>query len=257
MLTTIGLIIDVIIIALLVILGIVGFKRGFLKSLISLFSWSVCIAIAFFLAKYVAGWINGIYNFSGMIGGNIASSLRSNNEFFTHAVNEFSSKEDIIAHIPSNLNGVLAQLIKVVFSNANVNMESTETIATIVGLSLGQIIMVIIAGILTFIVLKIVLAILSRVFDNIARTKFIGTLNKILGFVFGALKAAIIVIVFNVILVALSLIPAVNNTITPLVQDNTHIEKVVYNKTDEVVEKYIINGNVIQTWISDMWSSRG
>lgn len=136
-------------------------------------------------------------------------------------------------------------------------MESSSTIGSVVGASLGHIIMIVIAGILTFIVLKLVVFILSRIFDNISRTKVLGSLNKIVGVVFGALKAAVIVVALNVILVALSLIPAVNNTITPLIQDNTHVEKFVYNKTDEVIEKYVINGNVIQTWISDMWTSRG
>ena len=72
--STVGIIIDVIIVAILVIFGIIGFNKGFLKSIISLFSWVVCLVIAILTAKYVASWINGIYDFSSLIGGKIAEN---------------------------------------------------------------------------------------------------------------------------------------------------------------------------------------
>ncbi len=255
---TIGLIIDIAIIVALIIFGIIGLKKGFLKSVISIFSWVVCLIIAVLLAKYVAGWLNGIYNFSGLIGGKISEGLVGTNEFFTQSINTYQAggKDALIAAIPQDINGLLAQLVKVVFSNANVDMSSTETIANVTGSSIGHICMVIISGILVFIVLKIAVALLSKLFDKIAKTKILGSLNKILGLVFGALKAVLIVIVLNCVLVGLSLIPAVNKTITPVIQDNTNIEKFIYNKTDEVVEKYVIEGNLIQTWVNDLWSNR-
>lgn len=256
MMATIGLIIDVLIVGALIIFGIIGFNKGFLKSLISLFSWIVCIIIAIFTAKYVAGWINGVYDFSGFIGEKIANGLIDTNEFFAQAISEFENTQQIIGSLPSDLNGLLRQLIKVVFSNTSVDMTSTDSIASVVGSSLGHICMVIIAGILVFIVLKIVIALLSRLFDNIARTKILGGLNKVIGLLFGVLKAGCVIVLLNCILVALSLIPAVNDTITPLIQDNTHIEKVIYNTTDDFIEKYIIEGDLLDDWITDLWNSR-
>ncbi len=258
MLSTIGLIIDIVIVVALVIFGLIGFKKGFLKSIISLFSWIVCLIIAIFTAKYVAKWINGIYDFSSLIGGKISSSLTNINDFFSTTISSYESKEAIVSGISNidGLNGILKQVLKVVFSNTNVDMASEETIGSIAGSSLGNILMVIIAGILVFIVLKIVIAILSRIFDNIARTKILGGLNKVFGLIFGVIKAGCVIVILNVLLVGLSLIPAVNNTITPLIQDNTHIEKVIYNQTDKLVEKYVINGNMIQVWVTSLWNNR-
>lgn len=259
MLSTIGLIIDVAIVALLIIFGIIGFKKGFLKSFISLFSWVVCIIVAIFTCKYVASWLNGIYNFSGWIGDKIANGLNGVNEIFTQSVSSFASTDAIISELGNvNMNGLLYQLVKVVFSNSNITDTSTVdgSISSYVGASLGHIIMLIISAILVFIILKIVIALLSRLFDNIARTKILGGLNKILGLALGLLKAGCIIIIFNAILVALSLIPAVNNTFTPLIQDNTHIERVIYNQTDELVGKYLIEGNMLQDWITNLWNSR-
>ena len=40
------------------------------------------------------------------------------------------------------------------------------------------------------------------------------------------------------------------------VLDNTKIEKVIYQKTDEIVGKYVIEGKMIQTWIDNLWENR-
>lgn len=258
MLSTIGLIIDIVIIAVLVIFGIIGLKKGLLKSVLSLFSWVVCVVIAFMTAKYVAGWLNGIYNFSSLIGNSIAKSLNKSNEFFAQSINiyEASGKDALINAIPNDINGMLKQLIKVVFSNTQVDMSSSETIGSVVGSSLGHICMVVIAGILVFIVLKIAVALLSKLFENIEKTKILGGLNKILGLVLGLLKGAFIIAVVNCIAVALTLIPAVNKTITPLIQDNTHVERVIYNTTDKLFGKYVIEGDLVKNWVENLWNNR-
>ena len=257
MMSTIGVIIDIVVVLALVVFGVIGFKKGLLKSVISLFSWAVCILIAVFTAKYVAGWLNGIYDFSGLIGGKIANGLDGMNDVFARSINSFENTEAILGALEgANLNGFLLQMVKVVFSNSNVDMTSEATVSNVVGSSLGYICMLVISGILVFIVLKIVLALLSKLFDNIARTKILGSLNKILGLAFGLLKAGCIIVLFNCVLVALSLVPAVNDTITPIIQDNTHVEKVIYNKTDEIVGDYIVENEAIQNWITNLWNNR-
>ena len=152
MLATIGIIIDVVIIAALAIFTFIGIRKGFLHSLLSLFSWSFCLLVAFLTAKYVAGWINGIFNFSGMLGDKISGALIDSNNFFAQAINSFASKEDVIKAIPSDTNGLLKQLIKVVFNNSSVDMSSTKTIGSVVGAGLGQVITIVITGILIFII---------------------------------------------------------------------------------------------------------
>jgi hypothetical protein len=56
--------------------------------------------------------------------------------------------------------------------------------------------------------------------------------------------------------VGLSLIPAVNDTITPIIQDNTYVEKFIYNQTDDIVGKYVVEGEMIQEWINSLWEAR-
>lgn len=256
MLSTIGLIIDIVIILALVIFTCIGLKKGFLHSIISLFSWAFCLLVAFLTAKYVAGWINGIFNFAGLIGDKISGGLIESNNFFAQAVNSFTNKEAIIEAIPEDTNSVVKQLIKVVFTNSAVDMNSTASIGSLVGDSLGQIITIVIAGILIFIVLKVAVALLTKLFNKIAQTKVLGTVNKVLGAILGFLKAGFIVIGLNLVLVGLSLLPMVNKTLTPLIQENTHVEKLIYNTTDKVFTNYIVDGKLMDNWIEDMWKSK-
>jgi len=253
---TLGLIVDIIIIAVVVIFAIIGYKKGFLKSVLSLFSWVVCAVVAVLVAKYVAGWINGIYDFSSLIGNKISDSLTNSNEFFATAINTFENTDQIIASIPEGTGKLLTQLIKIVFSNSAVDMASEASIASVVGASLGHFCMVIIAGILTFIILKIVVKLLSKLFDKIASTKILGGLNKILGLCLGVLKAGVIIVIVNGVLIALSLVPAINKVITPVIQDNTHVERFIYNTTDKFVGEYIIEGDIIKNWVNNLWNNR-
>ena len=258
MLSTIGLIIDLIVILALIIFGFIGFKKGFINSVLSLFSWVVCIVVAVLVAKHVASWINGVYDFSALIGGKITSSL-SNNEFFGLSLNaeQFAGDvNNVVSSIPEGTNGILKEIIKLVFTKTSVDMTSSETVGQVVGSSLGHIIIVIASAILVFIVLMVLIALLRKIFNKITEIKILGGLNKILGLIFGVVKAGIIILTFNAVLVALTLIPAVNNLVTPLIQDNTKVERVIYNKTDEFINSYVIEGEVIQDWISSLWEER-
>ena len=258
MVSTVGLIIDILIIAILIIFGLIGMKNGLFKSVLSVFSFGLCVLIAFLTAKHVAGWLNGLYDFSGWIGGKISNSLSKNNDFFAQSINTYETlgKDGLISAIPGGGNKLLTQLIKVIFSNTNVDMSSTETIGSLVGTSIGHICMIVIAGILVFIVLKVAVFLLTKFFDNLCKTKIIGGLNKVLGLILGLLKGTIIIMVINVIAVALSMVPTVNKVITPVIQDNTSVERFVYNTTDKLFEKYVIEGDGLQTWIENLWENR-
>lgn len=256
MLSTIGIVLDVVVVCAIVIALILGFKKGFLKSVLDFFSWVVCLIVAVILAKYVARLINGIYDFAGLIGNKIAGGL--NGEYFNTPINEmgYEDKAAFIANIPSGTNGLLTQIIKAVINSSKFSLESTKTVGSVVGSSIGSVSMVIISGILVFIVLKLVVFILTKIFNKIASTKVLGTLNRILGGVFGVLKAGCVIVIFNFVLCLLTLIPFVNKTVKPLIQDNTHVEKVIYNTTDKLTEKYIIDGKLIQTWITTLWDNK-
>ena len=82
----------------------------------------------------------------------------------------------------------------------------------------------------------------------------IGTPDKILGFVFGIAKGTLIIFVYAGVLIMLTLIPTVNNFISPIIQEHTYVTRFIYNATDGLVEKHIINN--IDDWVNDLWDNR-
>ena len=258
MLTTIGLILDIVVLCVIVIAGILGFRKGFLKTILGFFSWFVCILIAVFLAKYVAKLLNGIHDFAGLIGRNLAKNFAKQGDYFTKPINEFgfADKAEFILAIPEGTNKFLSQLIKVVVGSSKFDLSSTDTMANVVGNGIGSIVMVIIAGVLVFIVLRIVVALLSKIFDKISKTVVLGGLDKILGAVFAVLRVAAVIFMLSLVVVILSLLPFVNRTITPLIQENTFFVKLIYNLTNKFVSKFIIEGKMIQGWITTLWINR-
>lgn len=254
---TFGIIIDVFVVLAFVIFAILGFKKGFLRSVLSLFSWVVCLGLAIWLAKYVAVWINGIYDFSGLIGGKISNGLIKSNAFYAQAINvyEAGGKESLIAALPKD-NKFIAQISEAVFSTSNVNMSSEATIASVLGTTLGHVCMIVISGILVFIVLKFAVFFLLKLVKNIEQTTVIGGLNKLLGLLLGLIRASVIIIAINCLLVALTLIPAANKVITPTINNNTYVEKVIYKQTDKLFGKYVIEGDTVKNWIEKSWQNR-
>jgi len=250
MLATIGIVIDIVLVVALVVSLIRGCVKGFFKTILSFFSFTVCLIIAILLAKHLANGINHIYNFDALIGGKIEAALLKKNEYF----GLLASECDINA-LPDGL-GFLGQLVKVVFRNINGNFTETDTIASVMGVRLGHLCMVAICAILIFIVLKIILAVINHFLLKLTKNKAINVANRVFGAIFGVLKTGLIIIVFNVVLSFLTLLPPVNKMVTPLVQDNTHIEKVIYNTTDKIIEEKIIKGETLQNWLEGLWSKK-
>lgn len=252
----VGIVIDIVLVVVLLIYALVGVKKGFFKSLLSLFNWVVCLVLAIWLAKYIANWVGSWFGMEAAISSKISGSIVSANENLGNSVASFGSKDAIVAAC-SGMNGLMKSLINIIFSSNKVDFTSEASVADIAGAGAGHICVLAISAVLLFIVIKLVLLILGKLFDNIARTKIMGGLNRVLGFVFGLVKGACIVVIINIIAVALSLVPVVNNTIIkPVIQENTKVEKFVYEKTDDVIGKYVIEGKLVQNWIDNLWENR-
>ena len=252
-----GIVIDVAIVALIAIFAIIGLRKGFFKSVLSLFSTVVVLLISIFGAGLLAKLINKIYDFTGLIAGKLCKSIAGMNpSFYGEAIPNGVSGADIVNNIPANTNGFLKKLMSYVLKPLSASDIEGATVAEIVSGSFASVIMLIISAIILFILIKIVLALVSKFFDNITRNRVFGATNKLLGAGFGAVKGFIVVIVFTTVLTFMTVVPFINTKLTPIIQDNTRIARPIYNYTDEMVEKYIIDGKVVQKWIDGLWENK-
>ncbi len=251
-----GIAIDVLIIGLLLIFGFIGFRKGFFKSIISLFSTLVVLILSFCFAGGLAKLINKMYDFTGLIADKLCKGIADMHSFYSQTIPAGMSGKDLVNNIPASTNGFLKKLMSYVLNPLSAADVEGATVAEIVSGSFASVIMLIISAIILFIAIKIVLAIASRLFDNITRNRVFGATNKLLGFAFGAAKGLLVVLVFTVVLTFLTVMPAVNTKMMPIIQDNTHVAKPIYNTTDKFIEKHVIDGKLIQNWIDDLWENK-
>lgn len=251
----IGVGIDVTVIAIIVIFALIGLFKGFFKSIISMVSTIVVLIASVFLASPFARLMNKIYNFTGWIAGKLSKSIVSMGAFYSEPIHGMSGSE-VASNIPSSTNGFLKKLMSNVLKPLSASDIEGATVADIVSGSFASIIMLVVCAIIVFILIKIVVAIATHIFENITRNRVFGFTNKLFGAVFGACKGLLVVFIFALTLTVLTVIPAVNNKVSPILQDNTAITRRIYNFSDELVEKYVIEGKVVQKWIDGLWENK-
>lgn len=254
----VGLAIDIAIVMILLCFSIVGFKKGFLKSIIALFSTVVVLILAVYFANHFAKLINSVYDFTALIAKKITPSIEKIDGIYASTFPEgMSGSEFYHAYIASSgTNSILKKFFQYSLKGFGAEGLAGLKVSEVLAGSIASLIMTIIAGVLLFIIIKIAVNLLSRLFDNIASTKIFGGINKLFGFLFGAIKGAVVVLFFVLLTIGVSFVPKANKKIYPLVQNETYITKAVYNTTDKYVEKYLIKSDVISKWINNLWDNR-
>lgn len=254
----VGLAIDIAIVMILLCFAIVGYKKGFLKSVLALCSTFVVLLLSFYFANHFAKLINSIFDFTTLIAKKLAPSIEKMDSVYA-MVFPAGMSGTAFYHTYISSSGTNS-IIKRFFEHAlkGYSAESIEglKVSEVLAGSIASLIMTIIAGILLFIIIKIAINLLSRLFENITSVRFFGGLNKILGFLFGAIKGGLIIVFFVLITICLSFVPKVNKKIYPLVQNDTKIVKVVYNTSDKIIEKTVIKSNLLSKWINNLWDNR-
>ena len=167
--STIGIALDVVIIALIVIFAFIGLRKGFFKSVLSMISTLVVIIVSIIFASSLAKLINKIYAFTGLMAKGLCKSIAGMGTFYSQPIPEGVSGVDVVSSIPSSTNGFLKKLMSYVLKPLSSSEIQGETVADIVSGAFAAVIMAIIAGVLLFIAIKIVLALASRLFENMLR----------------------------------------------------------------------------------------
>ncbi|MBQ7602789.1 MAG: CvpA family protein [Clostridia bacterium] len=188
--------VDIVVIAFLLIMGIIGYFRGFLKTLISFFGTIATIVVAVLLAKFVVVWLENIFGMTTALTNWIRPTV----------ADECSD---------GVLSGVMLIFGQILMGSSEYNINNPDTVRSDEFINafsgaLGNIVATVVTVIILFVVIKIVLLILNKVFDKITQDKVIGDIDKFLGFVLGILKGG--VAVFGIF----SLIYLLSPVITPL-----------------------------------------
>ena len=192
-----GIILDVLVVVILLIFAITSAKKGFIEGIFGLLTTIVALAVALIFANVVVDATGGLFGLKDTIYTGSLGFLEGIEGFNTDI-----SKEGLEA----SLQGKLPEfVITTIVAEYGADVPAGTTIAMQLATPVTDFIMFAIAGIVLFIVAKLVLSILKGILSGIINAiALLGAVDKLLGFVLGLVKGALLI---GVLFMLISFVP--------------------------------------------------
>ena len=199
-----GIIVDLIIIAVVLLFIFLGYKKGLTGSLIKLLSFIIAIVVAFVLYKPVA---NAVIE-NTVIDDNIRTTLSA-----TLGVETENTEENVPSTIMDNINKEIENATDEV--KANVIDNTTITIVNI-----GS-------GIVIFLAVRVILVLISLFAKILTDLPVIKQVDKLGGLAYGAIEGIVIVYAVLAVISLTSVIWANNAVVTAIAKSS--LGEMLYN----------------------------
>lgn len=201
-------------IAILIILGVfalIGMAKGFVKQILSFANLLVTIVLSFIAVKPVSVFLSGT-KLAPMINEKVSEFLVSKGELFTTVIPS-GATNDMLAPVVDQL-GMPGFINKILLNLVTIDETAYGlTFSEILSQKIGPMLLIVIAFIALVVVIFIVMKLLVHFIDSaVKKSKAIGGVNKLLGFVLGLAKSVVIVSLVMLALSALSgFFPSIND----------------------------------------------
>lgn len=203
-------VLDIIVIAILAIFAIIGFIKGFLNTLLSLFGNLASLAIAIVIVKPCARFLDKIFGIVKWLGNLIVNGLNG-----AGVIPDLSSSvmtsDEVISYMSTNrgLMGRLASLF--VDKGTTYGAGAENNLIEVLTKNMGNFAAIIFTVIILFILIRLAVFILSRIFDAITKKRALSGLDRLLGLVFGVCKGAVAITCILSVMYTLSpIFPAID-----------------------------------------------
>ena len=188
-----GVIVDLIIIAIVLLFIIVGYKKGLTGSLIKLLSFAIAVVLALILYKPVANTIIQRTQIDENLENAIITTFRSQeNNQIKQEKKQSNMPETIVNNINTQIDEATAEAKNAIVENTA--MKTTKTI-----INIGS-------GILIYIIVRFLLFIISIFAKQITKLPIIKQMDKTGGIIYGILEGMVIVYILLSIISLLSVI---------------------------------------------------
>ena len=231
-------VIDIVVIAVLALFGIIGMIKGFLNTLISFFGNLASIGVAILCAKPVAKFLDSVFGIVSKIGDKIAGGLANIKPFASNIAavgDNVLTGAELKEYMPSG--SLYERALKLFVEDGKEFTMTTETaeqmdtqVVQYIGQRVAGILAIVIAAIVMFILLRVAILLLAKLFNALSKNKAIGGLDKVVGLIFGLLKGAILV---SLVLGIFYLIA--NETVNGWIE-NSVVTKWIYNYICQFIE---------------------
>lgn len=185
--------VDIVFFAIIILFAVIGIWKGLFESILSLISTAVCVAVAVYLAKPCASFINNTIKLDTP-------------KMFDGLIGKFTKETSFEYFGMTFTRGEIAGFLSMIF-----------------------------AGLVVFILLKLAIYLLAKLFDSISqKDSVLSGLNRVLGMLFGIIKGGVIVIVSLAICTVFARFTKVEDYIKKSTVTNW-----VYNYVDDFTEKQL------------------
>lgn len=197
-------VIDIIVICVLAFFGIVGMVKGFLNTIISLFGNLASLAVAILCVKPVSLFLNKIFGIVPNIGASIAKSLTSITPFQTgntsgNTLTELSGEglkkylENDGLSFQERVFNLFIEDSKQFTMTDNNYAAADASVTKYIGERIASVISILIAVVAMFIILRIAVLLLAKLFDALTKNRAIGGFDRATGLLFGLFKGVLLV----------------------------------------------------------------
>ncbi len=180
---------DIIVVVFTLILVISSAKKGFINCVFGLLGTIVAIVAAVSFASLLVNMTDGLFGLEAKLNGAFTESF-SKLSGFDVIIQENANIEDLINSTEQNMSGILISLVVANFGGGELFVG--KTLGEVVGTTMGSYATLLVSGIALFVVIRILFAILKKLFNFITGTGFLGAINKLLGACVGILEALVI-----------------------------------------------------------------
>lgn len=233
--------IDIGIIGIMLIFISIGLWKGFVISMVSMFTSSINFIISLFLVRPTTNLFNKIFGLESALTKGFTGKLSSmSSGFDTNLVG--MSREEISSHVSKTLSESKFPLKGLFKSMLDITPEKIDgkascTLNQILSKSLGSFFALIITFVVIFVLIYVVLFVISKVSKKAQEVTTIRVIDRILGFVFGLIKGAICIAFIFGILSLFSESGALSEVFTYI-----HASKIgdwAYTNVNYFVDKYV------------------
>ncbi len=200
-----SLFLDVLIIVVMVLTVIGGYKRGFVKSVMHFASSILAFFAAVFFTPYLSAFLSENVFMSGISAG-IAETLHSLLAIDGNAL----STEQLFADMPEALTSIIERFnvdlhsfTDTFHSSEHATEETVAEMADYIATPIAEAISSVVAFLLIFVAAVIVLRLITSVIGIVFELPVLKQLNSVLGLVFGILCAVLYAMVWSTLAVAL------------------------------------------------------
>lgn len=199
-------IVDLIVLLIIALAALLGYKRGFVKTSFRMLSFIIAIILSLFLYKPVATYIKENTNVSEWIVQAITNndsdqSLNENEEIITDEMPEEGKKNEI--NSTEKIENTLANLPQNIKEYIGVN-ETINQAKDQIALKIADTIINVMSLVCVYLIVKILLMIVCFILDGIMQIPLLKQINEVLGLILGLILGIIQVYTILAIITFLS-----------------------------------------------------